>query len=281
MTVTEWRVAIEKALSKAGFENAYQEAKWLLAGALCKDSAFIILNPHYNLTESEALLLQEWLKRRLEGEPLSRIKGMREFWSLPFHLNEHTLDPRPETEIIIEGVLQRVGSHKNDPWRILDLGTGSGCILISLLHELKKATGLGVDINEGALSIANLNAALHNVSDRVTFFPSNWGKELKDHFDIIVSNPPYIPLSEKENLQIEVRQYDPSLALFGGEDGLACYRILVHEIKRLLSPKGFAVLEIGFNQRQEVEALFHKAGLKILFVLQDLAGIDRVIGISL
>ncbi|MBS0271137.1 MAG: peptide chain release factor N(5)-glutamine methyltransferase [Proteobacteria bacterium] len=281
MTVTEWRVAIEKAFLKAGYENPHQEAKWLLAGALHQENVFIILNPHYNPTRSETLHIQEWLKRRLAGEPLSRIKGMREFWSLPFHLNKDTLDPRPETETIIEGVLQWIGNRTNEPWRILDLGTGSGCILISLLHDLTNSRGWGVDINEEALSIANFNAAHNNVSDRATFLHSNWGKELKERFDIIVSNPPYIPLAEREELQTEVLKHDPSLALFGGEDGLDCYRILVCEIKRLLSPKGIAVLEMGFNQRQEIEELFHQAEFKIPFILQDLAGIDRVIGVCL
>lgn len=280
MTLKEWYRTGSEVLSKAGFLHAHQEAKWLLAGALAREPSFITLNPSYNPSPSEEQKIQEWLKRRLEEEPLSRIKGMREFWSLPFHLNEHTLDPRPDTEVLVEGVLKRVGGLKTDPWSILDLGTGSGCILISLLHELPNATGLGVDINEGALSIARHNAALNGVDLRARFFQGNWGENLTGSFDIIVSNPPYIPLADKDTLGRGVSAFDPHQALFGGEDGLECYRILAQTIKPLLSPHGFAFFEIGVGQRKDVEALFQQAGFKTLCVLSDLADIERVIGLT-
>lgn len=265
-------------LSKAGIPQASQEAKWLLGGALDKDPSFITLNPSYTLSSSEEQKIHAWLKRRAAGEPLSRIKGVREFWSLPFYLNEHTLDPRPDTEVLVEGVLKWVGKRKMAPWSILDLGTGSGCILISLLHELPNGTGLGVDINEGALSMASHNATVNGVQLRARFLKGNWAENLTGPFDIIVSNPPYVPLTKKETLAKEVVSFDPHQALFGGEDGLMYYRTLAQEIKPLLSPQGLALFEIGAGQRKDVEILFEQMGFKLLFVLSDLGGIERAMG---
>jgi len=280
MTLLDWQRFIEDALGKAGFENAAQEAKWLLAGALGQENAYVILNPTVVPTPDEEVIIQEWLRRRLKKEPLSRIKGMREFWSLPFQLNAATLDPRPETETIVEGVLKWVGPQKNKPWRILDLGTGSGCLLISLLHELPSAVGVGVDLQPEALEMAQSNAALNGVETRASFSQGNWGENLEGSFDIIVSNPPYISLSEEETLEDGVRLFDPSLALFGGEDGLACYRALAESIPPLLSPDGVVFLEIGQGQRPTVEALFHAAGFQTLTILSDLAGIERTLSLA-
>lgn len=280
MTLKEWRRVIEEALSKAHIENTSQEAKWLLAGALDCENSFIVLQPEYTLSEKEENKIQNWLARRLQGEPLSRIKGVREFWSLPFQLNEHTLDPRPETEVLIEGILKWVGNRLFNPWRILDLGTGSGCLLISLLHELPYATGVGIDLNDETLSMAKFNATINNVSNSTTFYQNNWGENLEGKFDIIVSNPPYIPLRDKDTLEKTVLHFDPALALFGGEDGLDCYRILSKNIKQLLSENGIAVFEMGYGQRKEIESLFQSEGYEILFILKDLAGIERGIGIK-
>ncbi|MBA3813388.1 MAG: peptide chain release factor N(5)-glutamine methyltransferase [Alphaproteobacteria bacterium] len=273
MTLKEWHRLCSETLSP-------QEAKWLLAGALDRDPSFITLNPTYSPSPAEEEKIQEWLKRRAAGEPLSRLKGVREFWSLPFYLNEHTLDPRPDTEVLIEGVLKWVGGRKEAPWTITDLGTGSGCILISLLHELPNATGVGVDISEGSLSMARQNAVLNGVDSRATFCQGNWSENLEGSFDIIVSNPPYIPLAHKDTLAKNVLAYDPHQALFGGEDGLTCYRILAQEIGELLAPHGLGIFEIGMGQREDVEALFEKAGFDIMFVLSDLAGIERAIGVE-
>lgn len=278
MTLAEWHRLIEESLQKAHFENPHLEAKWLLAAALERDNSFIILNPTYLPTSEEVNKVQDWMERRLQGEPLSRLKGIREFWSLPFYLNSQTLDPRPETEILVEGVLKWVGEKKSQPWRILDFGTGSGCLLVSLLTELPQAAGLGVDISTEALSMAQFNAKINTVDSRATFHQGNWGEGLVGPFDIIVSNPPYIPLKDKKTLERNVLEFDPHQALFGGQDGLDCYKSLVPDIKRLLSPHGMTALEIGQGQRESVENLFHAAGFKTLFVLKDLAGIERIIG---
>lgn len=281
MLLQAWRQRIESAFLKAGFDNARQEAKWLMAAALQRESAFVTLNPTYDTSPAEDAILQDWLARRLAREPLSRIKGEREFWSLPFWLNAHTLDPRPETEMLVEGVLRWVGLCKDNPWHILDLGTGSGCLLIALLHELQGATGVGVDISEDALQMARANAVRNNVETRAIFQQSNWGENVQGQFGIIVSNPPYIPLKERDTLAVEVVGFDPPQALFGGEDGLDCYRHLVREIRSHLAPQGLAVLEFGAGQRRDVEKLFQEAGFQVLFVLEDLAARERGIGVTL
>lgn len=281
MTLKDHHQFIFETLLNAGFHNAYQEAKWLLAAALDQDPSFITLNPSYNLSQKEEQKVQDWLTRRLEGEPLSRIRGYREFWSLPFQLNEHTLDPRPDTEVLVEGVLRCIGERKTDPWTILDLGTGSGCILISLLHELPHAQGVGVDLSEQALSMALHNAITNEVKERARFCQSHWTQNITGTYDIIVSNPPYIPLPDKESLAREVTAFDPHMALFGGEDGLTCYRILAQEIKPFLAPQGLVMVEIGAGQQTQVAAIFQQAGFKVLFTLPDLAGIERVIGMEI
>lgn len=277
MTLAEWRKEIEKTMIQAGFREASQEAKWLLGAAINHDGAFVTLNPSYNPTASEEKIIQDWLARRLKGEPLSRIKGMREFWSLPFQLNENTLDPRPESELIIEAVLKWVGLRIKEPWRLLDLGTGSGCLLISLLHELKNASGVGVDIEENALSMARKNAELNGVLPRARFQLSNWGEGICEKFDIIVSNPPYIPLQEKEALEKAVLNYDPAQALFGGEDGLKCYALLAKIIPSFLAPGGLVILEIGMGQSGFVISLFQEQRFQLLFILKDLQGIQRTL----
>ncbi|MBY0272992.1 MAG: peptide chain release factor N(5)-glutamine methyltransferase [Alphaproteobacteria bacterium] len=281
MTLAEWRKAIEEAMIQAGMSQASQEAKWLLGAAINRDGAFVTLNPAYIPTFAEEKIIQDWLTRRLEREPLSRIKGMREFWSLAFQLNEHTLDPRPESELIVEAVLKWIGPRTNEPWRILDLGTGSGCLLISLLHELKNASGVGVDIEEKALSMAQNNAELNDVLPRAHFQISNWGEGIREKFDIIVSNPPYIPLQEKEALEKAVLTYDPPQALFGGEDGLDCYALLAKAIPFRLASGGLVVLEIGMGQSGSVTSLFQEQGFQCLFILKDLQGIERTVAFEM
>lgn len=281
MTLKEWHLFLTGALTKAAFDNAAQEAKWLLVGALEKDTTFLLLNPSYVPSDKEKERLKEWLQRRLKGEPLSRIKGIREFWSLPFHLNEQTLDPRPETEILVEGVLKWVGERRASSWRILDLGTGSGCLLIGLLHELSQATGVGVDISEAAVRMAQENASMNGVGERSTFLQGNWTEGLEGSFDIIVSNPPYIPLTEAQDLGKGVVPFDPPVALFGGEDGLDCYRILAQQLKSYLKEEGLVMLEMGSTQRQAITDLFEAAGFKVLYVLKDLAGLERVLSLTI
>lgn len=280
MTLTDWHHWVEQALSPLELESPSREARWLIAAALNQDPSFLVLSPSYCPTTPEEEKIRAWTLRRARGEPLSRLKGIREFWSLSFHLNPQTLDPRPDSETLIEGVLHWMGKEKTKPWRLLDLGTGSGCLLISLLHECPNATGIGVDQSEDALKAAQFNAALHKVSQRASFFQGHWAENLEGFFDIIISNPPYIPLRDKDSLPRAVHDFDPPLALFGGEDGLDAYRVLSRTLRPLLCPSGLIALEIGHTQGQAVETLFHHQGFHTALRLKDLAGKDRVLGFA-
>jgi len=277
-TLKDIRIEISKTLEDKGFENAIHEAKWLLAYVLGQDSSYITLNPDEIFPENLRSKLEETLRRRLNHEPLSRIRGCREFWSLEFDLNAHTLDPRPDSEILVEGVLAK--ASKTQEYRILDLGTGTGCLLISLLKELPNAYGVGDDRSYDALQMARHNAEKLGVSDRASFFQGSWAEALSGPFDIIVSNPPYIPYRDKETLSLEVSNFDPCLALYGGEDGYECYRALAQDLFRVLNHRGIIALELGQGQRHEVQSLFQNMGYIMLDVLKDLQGIERVILLS-
>ena len=216
--------------------------------------------------------LQAFIKRRLAGEPLAKIIGKKGFWKDEFIVSKDVLDPRPDSETLIEAVLSKF-PDKTEPLRILDLGTGSGCLLLSLLGEYKNATGIGLDISEKALEIARQNA--HTC--RTTFVQRDMRKDLSDlgRFDIMVSNPPYIPTAEIQTLERDVKDYDPILALDGGADGLDFYRTLA---KQHLAPTLF--IEIGKDQEQQIIPLFEQEGWKFAQSWKDLGGITRVLYFS-
>lgn len=277
-TLKDIRIEISNALEHRGFENTPHEAKWLLAYVLGRNSSYITLNPDEIFPEHLKPKLEETLRRRLNHEPLSRIRGCREFWSLEFDLNAHTLDPRPDSEILIESILAKVS--KTQTYKILDLGTGTGCLLISLLKELPNAYGVGGDYSYDALQMARHNSEKLRVSDRASFFQGSWAEALSGPFDIIVSNPPYISYRDKETLSLEVSNFDPCLALYGGEDGYDCYRALAQDLFRILNHRGIIALELGQGQRHEVQSIFQNMGYIMLDVLKDLQGIERVILLS-
>jgi len=188
--------------------------------------------------------------RRLAGEPLSKILGLKEFWGLEFQVNEYVLDPRPDTETLIEAVLDYVGGRKSETLKILDLGTGTGCVPISLLSELPNATAMAIDISDEALDVARQNVQKHNdqhdISDRIEFRKGSWFEGLEgQNFDIITSNPPYIPDSDIENLSKEVKNHDPVLALSGGDSGLEAYNKIFSSLNNHLKSDGRAFFEIG------------------------------------
>lgn len=224
----------------------------------------------------DSVKLKDYVRRRLAGEPVSRILGEREFWSLPFKLSPATLDPRPDSETNIEAALKNISDHQQT-LRILDLGTGSGCLLLSLLHELPNATGVGVDLAPEAVKTAQENARHLNLSKRAEFMISRWGDQLTEIFDLVISNPPYIPSPEIETLMPEVRAYDPRLALDGGDDGLEAYRQLALCIPPLLNPENpdaLVILEIGKGQEDAVRDLMP---LRCTERKADLAGIIRTL----
>jgi release factor glutamine methyltransferase len=222
--------------------------------------------------------LAGFARRRLAREPVGRILGRREFWSLPFELSPETLEPRPDTETVVETVLSFL-PDRQAPLRVLDLGTGSGCLLVALLHELPRATGVGVDRSPGALAVARRNAARNRVADRAAFAASDWTAALRGRFDLIVVNPPYIGSGELADLAPEVRLHDPAAALDGGEDGLAAYRIVFAGLRDILAPAGTLIVETGSTQEQGVRTLATANGLDVIKVAHDLAGHSRALAL--
>ena len=269
-TVARALAAGAARLREAGVEGARRDARLLLAAALGVSSDALRMRPERPLNAGERVAFESLLARRARREPVSRIVGVREFWSLPFKITPDTLDPRPDSETLVDAVLGRI-ADRDAPLDILDLGTGSGCLLLALLSDLPAARGLGVDISEPALAVARENAAALGLGSRADFLRASWGAALGGTWQVIVSNPPYILSSEIPDLAPEVQDFDPLPALAGGPDGLDAYRILAPDIARLLDPGGLAALEIGAAQIEPVEALLRTIGLKICGRVRDLA----------
>lgn len=263
------------ALRGAGIDSYALDARLLLATALDAAPARLIADPDQVVAPDVAGRYEALLRRRLAREPMAHILGRREFWSLDFAVTPDTLTPRPDSETVVATVLQIAGSGDR-PLRILDLGTGTGCLLLALLHELPGATGVGVDCSLAALALALRNAQALGLASRVRFHAGNWGQGLAGRFDIVVSNPPYIVSADLPNLSPEVG-HEPRLALDGGADGLDAYRALAPDLPRLLEPAGLAVLEIGDGQAPAVEETLRAAGLVPVDRRLDLAGIERCI----
>ena len=208
------------------------------------------------------------VKRRLNFEPIAYIVGYKHFWKQVYKVDKNVLIPRPETEFIIDLVLKRLQNRKNEKLRILDLGTGSGCIILSLLNELKNSFGVAVDISDKALDIAKINADNLQLSQRVKFIKSNWFDALseREKFDIIVSNPPYIAKDEWQILPKNVKDFEPSIALNDGKDGLESYKIIAQSGKNFLNKGGMIVLEIGYNQKNLVKIFLKIKGIQLNFI---------------
>jgi len=213
---------------------------------------------------------------RLAHHPVARLLDRREFWGLPFQLDPETLVPRPDTETLVAAALRWLGGRLG-PLQILDLGTGSGCLLVALLHEWPDATGLGIDRSFGAARTARRNAERNGVGDRAVFAVGDWGVALGARFDLVVSNPPYIPTGDIGGLAPEVRVHDPVAALDGGADGLTAYRTILAQAGRLLRPGGTIVLEVGIGQADPVCRLAEAAALTTVEIARDLAGIERAL----
>ena len=268
---------------EAGLQTASLDAR-LLASHVCGLSPEeTIAKPGFMLSPEMAVRINEFAARRLGGEPVSRITGHREFWGLPFSLSPHTLDPRPETELLVEAVLDYVHAERisNSPLRVLDLGTGSGCLLGALLSELPLSTGVGVDRSEDALSIARENLRRLGLLKRASLLCGDWVGSLGDaSFDIVVCNPPYIGSSEIAGLEVEVKAFDPCLALDGGEDGLEAFRAILTQIFRVLRNKGFLIFETGYRQAQPVRDMMVATlgtGRLEARILTDLSGAKRAV----
>ncbi len=254
------------------------EARMILAQRSHIDWAQIITRPDLEVDVEEIL---KDLEERKRGKPLSRIYGEREFWGLRFRINEHTLDPRPDSETLIEAALTHYKTLGTQPETILDLGTGSGCLLLALLSEFANAWGIGVDLSFDAAKTARGNAARLNLPDRCAFLNADWAESIDAKFDLIIANPPYIESDVIPNLEKEVRNHDPILALDGGKDGMQDYNVIFSMIFRLLKPDGIALFEIGFDQSEKISRLSEKYGLSCGRIHPDLAGNPRVVEIFL
>ena len=275
-TVERCLSAGAKELARAGIDNARAEARLLLSHVTGWPRERLIGYPE-DVVEPAALFHQA-VARRAAREPMSHILGHREFWSRDFRVGPDVLDPRPDTETLIEAALDWARTRRQTgPLRILDFGTGSGAILLTLLAELPDATGCGIDLSEAALAIADANAAALGLTDRVRFIRGSWGAGLNGQYDLIVSNPPYIPSADIALLEPEVARYEPRLALDGGADGLLAYRNLLPHAARLKAAGGQMFLELGIGQADSVSGLAKQAGLLPIGNVRDLSGIDRVL----
>jgi release factor glutamine methyltransferase len=265
-------------LRVAGVETPELDARVLAAYAIGVGTGELIAASREPLDPSVAAGLRALIARRADGEPVARILGRREFWGLDFALNQATLVPRPDSETLIEAALELVdrGPGRSAPWRVADLGTGSGCLLISLLMELPAALGVGTDISAEALGAARANTRRHGVDGRAAFVVGSWAEALAG-VDVMVANPPYIAGDAICSLAREVARHEPRTALDGGRDGLNAYRALLPTALRALAPEGVILVEIGAGQEAAVGELIEGAGLARYAVWPDLAGTMRVL----
>ncbi len=270
---------IKTRLAQAGIETADLEARILMEDVAGLSKSEILFRKNAPLSPEVAATIQGILDRRIAGESLGRILGYRDFWTSRFYLSPDTLEPRPDTETVIETALDLTGPP---PRRILDLGTGTGCILLSLLQEFPDAVGVGVDLSEGACVTARANAARLGLSERVTILQGSWCDPLPpdSRFDLIVSNPPYIPSAEIRNLQVEVKNHDPILALDGGKDGLDPYKFLLSNLKKYLETNGIVLFEFGIGQGDDLARIVAESGATLIRVVPDLGGVPRVLKIT-
>lgn len=275
-TLAESVTSLAKRLADAGVDSAAGDARLLAMAALGIDRVGLHVDRDRPLTGAERAALDRLGDRRVAREPVSRIIGHREFWSLDFVLSPATLDPRTDSETLVQAALDRI-PDRTRPLSILDLGTGSGCLLIALLSELPNARGVGVDLSAEAAATARHNADRLGVGARAGFVVSDWAHALAGRFDLVVSNPPYIAQSELDGLAPEVTQFDPSAALLGGVDGLDAYRALAPMLPTLLSENGWIYLEIGLGQAESVMGLLGGAGLVELAAVEDLNGLKRCV----
>jgi release factor glutamine methyltransferase len=279
-TVEVARRALTARFRSADIESAELDARILTGYVLGLDLTGVIAAAARLLTDDEVTRLDDYAQRRIAGEPIARIIGIKEFWGLPLRLSPATLVPRPDTETVVEAALEmlRAESMCDSPLRIADLGTGSGAILLALLSELPNAFGVGTDINEAALRTARDNARQLGFAGRTGFVACDYAAALCGGFDLMVSNPPYIRSADIVSLGVEVRDHDPQRALDGGADGLDAYRLIAPEAARRLAPGGALVVEVGRGQSVDVEGLLSAAGLTPADAPKtDLAGIRRAV----
>lgn len=267
----------KQLLKTAGIENPNLDARLLLQHSLNISHEELLRDPVASVSAQQKQNYFDLIARRAAHEPVSRIIGTREFWGLEFTVSPAVLDPRADSETLIEAALKYF-SDRTQILRILDLGTGSGCLLITLLHEFQNASGIGVDQSAAALDIARRNKQLNNVNDRANWRHGSWWDAIaSETFNLIVCNPPYIPTGDRLSLARDVAEYDPHSALFAGTDGLDCYRAILPDLASHLAPGGKAIFEIGIGQSDGITVLAVQNHLHVLEIVPDIGGIPRAV----
>ena len=263
----------------ADLDDPALEARILVSGLLDLEPAAVISRGRSPVSADDVARIRAAAARRLAGAPVYRILGWREFYSLKLQLSKGTLEPRPDTEVLVDAILpllrEIVGQGRKP--RLLDLGTGTGAICLALLHEFREASGVGTDISQDALATAKANADLNGLGERFEVLQSDWFSQVRGRFDVIVSNPPYIPSADIAGLDREVLEHDPLAALDGGTDGLAPYRIIANQADQYLAEDGFVGVEFGWNQMAAVQAIFEAAGFIVRHAIRDYGGRDRAL----
>ncbi|HUH48851.1 MAG TPA: peptide chain release factor N(5)-glutamine methyltransferase [Mycoplana sp.] len=279
VTVADALADMRRRLSEGGIADTAREARLLVGGLLKLEPAELISGGARALDKSEQDLLASAVVRRLNREPVYRILGSRPFFELVLTLSPDTLEPRPDTEILVERLIPRAQKIVADrgTCRVIDLGTGTGAICLALVHAVPGVVGTGTDISPGALETARSNARLNGIADRFDAVESDWFDAIDGTYDIIVSNPPYIPSVVVEDLDDEVRRFDPRRALDGGSDGLDAYRAIASGAAGHLAPSGVVGFEIGYDQKEPVTALMSASGFRLLEDARDLGGQDRAL----
>ena len=273
--VSAWKSA-QSQLKAGRIDSPSIDARLLLEAATGASRMDILTDPYRVVTAEQAAQMDGFIERRLRREPVSRILGRKGFWKIMLNVTPDVLSPRPDTETILDIAMLAFAPH--EAFSMIDLGTGSGAILLAVLAERPAATGVGTDISSEALAVARENAANLDLDGRAAFLRTEWAAGFGDHsFDFVASNPPYIPTDDIAGLDPEVREHDPILALDGGPDGLQAYRDLAPEIMRILKPGGTFAVEIGWDQGPQVKALFEAAGFEGVIVVKDLGDRHRVV----
>ena len=258
-------------LKEVGISNGARESRKILAYVTNHEYSALNWMQEFKISKELKFKFIDLIEQRVSGAPVSKIIGKRLFYNSEFFVNENVLDPRPETEVVVSVALEKNFST------VLDLGTGTGCIVISLLKERPDVIGVSVDISKECLKVAKINAKTNGVSDRIKFIHSDWFSNVTSRFDLIVSNPPYIGLSELNDLSREVKNFDPKVALFGGRDGLNCYEAIFNDVSRFLNPGGRLITEVGYAQSSIVKKFFLNSGFIDIKVTKDLEFNNRVV----
>jgi release factor glutamine methyltransferase len=275
-TLDDMMAHIRNCFLVADIEDPIAEARIIVGGLLGLERADFITKGDEHLKLADEIRIHDAVGRRVRGEPPYRILGQRSFYGLEFRLSKATLEPRPDTEILVDAILEELVGRQAEPLAILDLGTGTGAICQALLSRLPNARGMGIDLSPDALATARENATLNGLADRFEVRQSDWFEKISDKYDVIASNPPYIASKVIPSLDREVRDFDPHLALDGGDDGLDAYREIAAKARPFLNEDGLVAVETGFDQRYSVEEIFRKHGFRLVKARKDYGGNDRV-----